>query len=195
MQTTQVHVKTLRTCTVWPKWTWQTACWILDQVFGGQRKRKNFIVWLQSPNGGPSIRVNAKTALKEHLCSSPGQSHVESQSHHDPMGRKWYLWMFWVPDQDAQLANNPVMTKADRGILNSRNRNLTTRDRLHGKPWHASERWRCVSFWKPRLAEESIQRSRQSPARRFDVRHTQERQLWEAWSWKLVDWNIATTSQ
>ena len=30
-------------------------------------------------------------------------------------------------------ANNPVMTRADRGTLNSRNRDLTTRDRFRRK--------------------------------------------------------------
>ena len=43
----------------------------LDQVFDGQRKRKNFIVWLQSPYGGPSIRVNAKYAPKNTYVPVP----------------------------------------------------------------------------------------------------------------------------
>ena len=147
----------------------------LDQVFDGQRKRKNFIVWLQSPYGGPSrpsIRVNAKYAPKNTYVPVPDNlmwNRKTTMIQREENGTwecieyrtKMHNWKelsydchrsltFSLPpkwDEQSKTANvacannmpelsanNPVMTKADRGILNSRNRNLTTRDRLHGKP-------------------------------------------------------------
>ena len=144
----------------------------LDQVFDGQRKRKNFIVWLQSPYGGPSIRVNAKYAPKNTYVPVPDNlmwNRKTSMIQWEENGTwecieyrtKMHNWKelsydchrsltFSLPpkwDEQSKTANvacannmpelsanNLVMTKADRGILNSRNRNLTTRERLHGKP-------------------------------------------------------------
>ena len=130
----------------------------LDQVFDGQRKRKNFIVWLQSPYGGPSIRVNAKYAPKNTYVPVPDNLtwnrkttmiqweengtwecfEYRTKMHNWKLPPKWdeqssTAYVACADNMPELSANNPVMTKADRGILNSRNRNLTTRDRLLSK--------------------------------------------------------------
>ena len=50
----------------------------LDQVFDGQRKRKNFIVWLQSPYGGPSRPIAFVSMRNTHQRTPMFQSRTIS---------------------------------------------------------------------------------------------------------------------